>query len=107
MACSHSPAPSGPPTAVRATSTSTNITVHWDPVDCIHRNGDITGYLVRYGKESAEGERIVEMVSGNKTTITGLMPSTLYSIQVAAVNCAGTGVYSDVLNMLTECKFMS
>ena len=62
------------------------------------------GYLVQYRKESAEGERIVEMVSGEEATITGLMPSTVYSIQVAAVNSAGTGLYSDVLRILTRCK---
>ena len=31
----------------------------------------------------------------NEATISGLMSSTTYSIQVAAVNDAGTGVYSD------------
>ena len=59
---------------------------------------------MQYGKESAEGDRIVEMVQRNETTITGLMPSTVYSIQVAAVNCAGTGLYSDVLRIPTRCK---
>ena len=61
---------------------------------------------MQYGKESAEGDRIVEMVSGDETTITGLMPSTLYSIQVAAVNSAGTGLYSDVLRIPTRCKLI-
>ena len=32
-----------------------------------------------------------------QTTISGLMPSTNYSIEVAAVNSAGTGVYSTVI----------
>ena len=32
-----------------------------------------------------------------ETTISSLMPSTTYSIQVAAVNSAGVGVYSDPL----------
>ena len=31
------------------------------------------------------------------TTISGLMPSTIYTIEVAAVNSAGTGVYSTVI----------
>ena len=34
-------------------------------------------------------------VSGGSATISGLMPSTTYSIQVAAVNSVGPGVYSD------------
>ena len=33
--------------------------------------------------------------TGTEATISGLMPSTTYSIQVAAVNSAGTGSYSD------------
>ena len=40
--------PSGSPTVVSATSTSTTITVHWEPVDCIDRNGVITSYSVQY-----------------------------------------------------------
>ena len=75
-------------------------------MDCIHRNGDITGYSMQYGKESAEEDRIVEMVSGNETTITGLMPYTIYSVEVAAVNNAGTGVYSAIFNVPTERKFI-
>ena len=33
--------------------------------------------------------------SVTEVTISGLTPSTTYSIEVAAVNNAGTGVYSD------------
>ena len=36
-------------------------------------------------------------VSGGSATISSLMPSTTYSIQVAAVNSAGRGVYSDAV----------
>ena len=32
-----------------------------------------------------------------QTIIPGLMPSTTYSIEVAAVNSAGTGVYSPAI----------
>ena len=73
--------------------TSSSITVQWGPVDCIHRNGDITGYSVRYGSEtvSVSGDS-----SGGMYVISGLMPSTTYSIQVAAETSAGTGPYSDL-----------
>ena len=40
--------------------------------------------------------------SGGMTTITGLSPSTTYSIQVAAETSAGTGVYSSAVDQLTE-----
>ena len=79
--------------------TSSSITVQWGAVDCIHHNGDITGYSVRYGVQgSAVGDRTVQMVSGadtTQTTISGLTPSTTYSIEVAAVNSVGAGMYSD------------
>ena len=37
--------PSAPPISVSVSEvTSSSITVQWGPVDCIHRNGDITDY---------------------------------------------------------------
>ena len=97
------PAPSAPPTSVSTSDvTSSSITVQWGAVDCIHRNGDITGYSVRYGVQgSADGNRTVVMASGDSIgglyVIFGLSPSTTYTIEVAAVTSAGTGVYSDPL----------
>ena len=97
------PAPSAPPTSVSTSAvTSSSITVQWGAVDCIHHNGDITGYSVRYGVQgSAEGDRTVVMASGGSSgglyVIFGLSPSTTYTIEVAAVTSAGTGVYSDPL----------
>ena len=43
-------------------------------------------------------------VSGGSVTISSLMSSTTYSIQVSAVNSVGTGVYSDLLIVQTESK---
>ena len=40
--------------------------------------------------------------SVTEATISSLMSSTTYSIQVAAVNSAGIGVYSDLLIVQTE-----
>ena len=98
-----SAAPSGPPTLVSATSTSTSIIVQWGAVDCIHRNGDITGYSVQYGVVGSGSTQTMSVSGGSitETTISSLMSSTTYSIQVAAVNCAGTGVYSAPTNQLT------
>ena len=92
--------PSAPPTSVSTSDvTSSSITVQWGAVDCIHRNGDITGYSVRYGVEgSFEGGRTVVMIPGGSSggvyEISGLTPSTSYTINVAARNSAGTGEYS-------------
>ena len=94
------PAPSAAPTPMSLGSTTSNITVQWGAVDCIDHNGDITGYSVRYGVQgTAEGDRTVKMATGDSSggmyTIPGLNSSTTYSIQVAAVNSAGIGVYCD------------
>ena len=98
------PAPSAPPTSVSVSEvTSSSINVQWGPVDCIHRNGDITGYSVQYW-EVGSGSTQTMSVSGGSTTeatISGLMSSTAYSIQVAAVTSAGTGPYSAAVNHLT------
>ena len=99
------PAPSAPPTSVSTSDvTSSSITVQWGAVDCIHRNGNITGYSVRYGVQGS-GSKQTESVSGGATTeatISGLAAGTNYSIEVAAVNSAGTGVYSNLLPVLTS-----
>ena len=90
-------APSAAPTSVRESGvTSSSITVQWGAVDCIHHNGDITGYSVRYGVQGSGSTQTRDVSGGSVTeaTISSLMPSTTYSIQVAAVNSAGIGEYS-------------
>ena len=42
--------------------------------------------------------------SGGMYVISGLIPSTTYSIQVAAETSAGTGPYSAAINQLTDGK---
>ena len=94
-------APTGPPTPISASSSSTSITVQWGPVDCIHRNGDITGYTVRYRKTMAGPMQDISVSSVTEYTITGLMPSTSYTVRVGAVNSAGRK-FSDQINTMTE-----
>ena len=83
-----------------------SITIAWDAVNCIERNSNITGYVVRYTPPSTSGNDSV-MVSGigdagGMVTIDGLAPSTQYSIQVAAVNSDGdVGVLSTALSVQT------
>ena len=97
-------APSAAPTSVSVSEvTSSSITVQWGAVDCIQRNGDITGYSVRYGVQGS-GTQTMSVSGGGATmtTISGLMPSTNYSIEVAAVNNAGIGLYSAVITVVTD-----
>ena len=97
------PAPSAPPTSVSVPDvTPSSITVQWGPVDCIHRNGDITGYTVHV-RASGEAERTVSVdESVNETTICGLTPFTEYTVSVAAENNVDIGVYSNMITIRTQ-----
>ena len=90
--------------------TSSTISVQWGKVPCIHHNGDITGYSVQYGITSSGNTQTMEVTGARRTgtTLWNLMPSTAYFIQVAAVNGAGTGVYSELLvNQTTSSEYIS
>ena len=83
--------------------TSSSITVQWGAVDCIHRNGDITGYLVQRRVWGSGNKQTLHYYSDDtETTIAGLVSSTEYYTQVAAVNNAGIGVYSTIVLQLTH-----
>ena len=83
--------------------TSSNITVKWGSVDCIHQNGDIAGYLVEYGIVESESIQNISVSGGSvtETTISNLTSSTTYNVQVAAVNDAGTGIFSNSTSIMT------
>ena len=99
-----STAPSASPTSITASGVIPNsFTVQWGAVDCIDRNGDITGYSVRYGVQGS-GSTQTESVSGPGTMdidISGLTADTSYAVEVAAENANGIGVYSDPLTVDT------
>ena len=101
------PAPSAPPTIVSTSDvTNSSITVHWGPVDCIHHIGDITGYSVQYVVKENGSFQTMNVSGGatTETTISGLMASTTYSIQVAVVNTINIGVYNVPLFVITQGK---
>ena len=79
---------------IMTSSTRDTITVQWEEVDCIDRNGDITGYRIR-AMTSGEDDRIETVDDVREATISGLTPSTEYTVSVAAVNSQDTGPYSD------------
>ena len=84
--------------------TSSSITVQWGVVPCIDRNGQITGYSVRYGEMGSGSTQTMSAsgdFSGGMYVISDLESSTTYSIEVAAVNDELIGPYSDALNKLT------
>ena len=105
--CSLLVAPSGGPQSLRGVeTTSTDVAIAWDAVNCIERNSIITGYVVRFTPPSISGNESVMVAgtgnAGGMVTIDGLTPSTQYSIQVAAVNSDGSaGVFSTALSVQT------
>ena len=76
---------------------------------CIHRNGDITGYSVLVMISGEEDDRTVPETVGDviEATISGLTPSTEYTVSVAAVNSQDTGPYSDGIVQSTNGKLVS
>ena len=98
-------APSAAPNAVMVTmTTDTTITLQWGEVDCTDHNGEITGYSVTYGVEGSDSPQTMDVPGDDvtETTIQNLMSSTTYSIEVAAVNSAGTGPYGDSITAETD-----
>ena len=74
-------------------------------MSCLDRNGEITGYRAQaVGNGMVEG---IASVGGDarQATISGLSPSTQYTVQVAAMNAAGTGPYSSGISVRTSGKF--
>ena len=94
-----SPAPSDGPASVTAgIVTANSITVQWEEVPCLHRNGEITGYTV---VAAISGEVVgsvdVDVDDGREATVSGLTPNTMYNVAVAAVNSAGTGPFNGII----------
>ena len=77
----------------------TSLNVQWGTVLCPKQRGPITGYRLRY----SNGTSIVNTTGegSRQHVLTGLTPFTSYSVQVAAVNAGGTGLYSTALTVET------
>ena len=62
----------------------------------------ITGYILQYGVVDSGNIQNMTVDSGDNATIASLVPSTNYSIQVAAETSEGIGPYSDPLIARTD-----
>ena len=83
-------APTAAPQVVTASATGPKtISIDWNSVDCIERNSKITGYTLHYN--STNGTATTTSLPTNNTTytVTGLTPSTNYSVKMAAINSNG------------------
>ena len=72
-------------------------------MDCIHHNGDILGYSVRYGVVGNESRHTFNASGSDKfaANILNLLSATKYEVDVAAVNAVGTGNFSEKLPVMT------
>ena len=75
--------------------------VTWDTIECIERNGIITGYTVVFQEQG--GANVPGNTLGMTFSATELTPFTNYIFQVAGVNDVGTGVF-EVLTITTAEK---
>ena len=98
-----------PPNNVSATTlSSTVILVEWEGfTQCRLVNGRIVVYRVQFTKPTDDSTPSIEQEgtwnNASSCTLTGLTPSTNYTIAVAAVNEEGTvGLYSDPVIVETE-----
>ena len=101
MGCNISGATVAPRSVTATVVSSTVISVQWNGLNpCRHVNGLIVLYRVQYtevasGVVQSKDEAGEWNVMNAGTSLTGLTPSTSYSIQVAAVNEDGdVGLYS-------------
>ena len=59
---------------------------------------------MRYGVQGEQNTQTMNISGGNVTTatISNLVPLMTYEIEVAAVNSAGTGIFSPVMTATTQ-----
>ena len=97
-------APSAPPDSIRALNViPSSFDIEWGMVPCIHHNGDITGYSVRYGMKGSANTQITNISGAGvmSTSISDLMPDTSYVVEVAGVNSIGIGMYNTSFTVST------
>ena len=74
--------------------------VTWDTIECIERNGIITGYTVVFqeqGGANVPGNTVDRIFSA-----AGLTPFTIYKFQVTGVNDVDTGPFTDIITITTS-----
>ena len=74
--------------------------VTWDTLECIERNGIITGYAVVFQEQG--GANVPGNTVDRTFSATELTPFTIYTFQVAGINDAGTGPFTDIITITTD-----
>ena len=91
--------PSGPPFVIHTEATADSISLHWAAPTPDSQNGIIVSYIIRF---SSNGETSnISVASDTMQYVLEASPFTTYQLSVAAVNSAGVGPFSDVLELRT------
>ena len=87
---------------LQATSVTYNsISLGWDMIPFLYRNGPNFQYIVAYRVASSSPPSLTIAVTTNAATLQNLMPFTTYAIYVQGENSAGRGMQSTMLNITT------
>jgi len=95
--------PTGPPLDITLMDTDpAMLSVTYRSPEPSLRNGDVTGYMIRYSRVGSGVLEMMSIGSGNPngfrtSVIPGLVAFINYSVEVAAANVNGTGPYSDIV----------
>ena len=92
----NSTAPSSPPKNIMTAGTDpASLKVSWQPPMESH-NVPVTGYVIQYFRDASQDMfKDIENISGTTHIISGLVPCTRYSVNVAAMNGDRIGPFSE------------
>ena len=98
--------PNGPPRDVILMDTDpAMLSVRYRRPEASLRNGDVTGYVIRYTRVGSGVSQIITVNGSSAGLLTSVIPGlvafTNYSVEVAAVNVNGTGPFSDPVTGLS------
>ena len=91
-------APSGAPKFLSNSSANlTSITIHWSDMECFDQNSEISGFAIKI-RESTDFNSTTASTAAdeNMFTMSGLLPSTEYTIEIAAQGANKTGPYNSI-----------
>ena len=77
------------------TLSRTSFSLTWNQIPDRHRNGIITGYIVRLSYSG--GATIYQNTTNKQTTFSDLTSNRDYFVSVAGRNSAGIGPFSEIL----------
>ncbi|XP_046809643.1 neogenin isoform X1 [Lucilia cuprina] len=94
--------PSEPPNNVTLEVTSsTSITIHWEPPSEEERNGQITGYKIRYRKLKDAPQVKSTPANIRYYELNGLDRNSEYQVKIAAMTVNGSGPFTEWYRVMT------